>query len=75
LPSLGHASYVCSPDQTGEALVLDAHRDVAVYFEFGQANGLSIRYAVDTHQHNDYLSGIIELKQRGSVDLLAAARV
>jgi len=37
--------------------------------------GLGIRYAVDTHQHNDYLSGIIELKQRGSVDLLAAARV
>jgi hydroxyacylglutathione hydrolase len=37
--------------------------------------GLHIRYAVDTHQHNDYLSGIIELKQRGSVDLLAAARV
>jgi hydroxyacylglutathione hydrolase len=42
LPSLGHASYVIGLEQTGEALVLDARRDVAVYFEFAQANDASM---------------------------------
>jgi hydroxyacylglutathione hydrolase len=33
-----------------------------------------IRYAVDSHQHNDYLTGICELPARGDVELLAGAR-
>lgn len=74
LESLGHASYFVGSEETGEALVLDVRRDVESYFETARREGMRIRYACDTHQHNDYLSGICELPQREDVKLLAGAR-
>jgi hydroxyacylglutathione hydrolase len=74
LESLGHASYLIGSEQTGEALVLDVRRDVDVYFQAARAQGLRIAYAADTHQHNDYVTGICELRGRGEVELLASAR-
>ncbi len=72
--SLGHASYLIGSEQTGEALVLDVRRDVDQYYDFARTAGLNIRFAADTHQHNDYLSGITELRRRSPVELLASAR-
>ncbi|MCG6940236.1 MAG: MBL fold metallo-hydrolase [Thiohalocapsa sp.] len=74
LESLGHASYLVGSEDTGHALVLDVRRDVETYFAEARAQGLRIRYACDTHQHNDYLSGICELPNRADVQLLAGAR-
>jgi hydroxyacylglutathione hydrolase len=74
LESLGHASYLVGSEQTGEALVLDVRRDVDIYFREARAQGMRIAYAADTHQHNDYLTGICELPVRGEVQLLASAR-
>ena len=74
LESLGHASYFVGSQETGEALVLDVRRDVDIYFEAARQQGMRIRYAVDTHQHNDYVTGICELPARGDVQLLAGAR-
>jgi len=71
LQSLGHASYLVGSEQTGEALVLDVRRDVDVYFAAARQHGMRIRYAADTHQHNDYLTGICELPARTEVELLA----
>ena len=67
LPSLGHASYLVGSEESGEALVLDVRRDVETYFAEAREQGMRIRYACDTHQHNDYLSGICELPERGEV--------
>ncbi|MFO8153826.1 MBL fold metallo-hydrolase [Thioalkalivibrio sp.] len=74
LESLGHASYFIGSEDTGEALVLDVRRDVDDYLEEAQARGMRLRYAADSHQHNDYLSGICELPARADVQLLAGAR-
>lgn len=74
LESLGHASYFLGSEETGEALVLDARRDVEAYFQEARRQGMRIRYAADTHQHNDYLSGICELPQRDDIQLLAGGR-
>lgn len=74
LPSLGHASYLVGSEESGEAFVLDVRRDVETYFAEAREQGMRIRYACDTHQHNDYLSGISELPERGEVQLLAGAR-
>ncbi|MDT8319877.1 MAG: rhodanese-like domain-containing protein [Xanthomonadales bacterium] len=74
LEALGHASYLIGSEETGEAFVLDVRRDVEQYYDFAREQGLTIRYASDTHQHNDYLTGITELKQRSPVELLAGAR-
>jgi len=74
LESLGHASYFVGSEATGEALVLDVRRDVDIYFQEARAQGMRLKYATDTHQHNDYLSGICELPERGDIQLLAGAR-
>lgn len=74
LESLGHASYLIGSEQTGEALVLDVRRDVDAYFSAARARELRIAYACDTHQHNDYATGICELPQRSDVQLLGSAR-
>jgi hydroxyacylglutathione hydrolase len=74
LESLGHASYFVGSEETGEAFVLDVRRDVEAYFDEARRQEMRIRYAADTHQHNDYLTGICELPERGDVQLLAGAR-
>lgn len=70
LPSLGHASYLIGDEKTGQALILDAQRNVADYYATARQQGLRIGYAIDTHGHNDYLSGITEVAARGDVELL-----
>lgn len=74
LESLGHASYLIGSEESGEAFVLDVRRDVDQYYDVARSKGLTIRFAADTHQHNDYLTGITELEQRGPVELMASAR-
>lgn len=73
-PSLGHASYLLGSEETGEALVLDVRRDVDDYYDFARTQGLRIAYAADTHQHNDYLTGITQLQSKAAVELLSGAR-
>lgn len=74
LPALGHASYLIGSEETGEMLALDVRRDVDEYFKEARNQEMRIAYAADTHQHNDYVSGICELPQRDDVQLLAGAR-
>lgn len=64
LASLGHASYMIGDSGTGRALVLDPRRDVDIYVDAARAEGLRIAFAMDTHGHNDYLSGLSELRAR-----------
>lgn len=73
LQSLGHASYLVGDEATGAALVLDPRRDVGGYFEEARGREMRIRYAMDTHGHNDYLSGLQELAARQDVGLLGYA--
>jgi hydroxyacylglutathione hydrolase len=74
LKSLGHASYLVASEETGEALILDPRRDVDIYFAEAREQGLRIRYVADTHQHNDYVSGICEFAPRAKIQLLSGAR-
>jgi hydroxyacylglutathione hydrolase len=61
LENLGHASYLVGDEASGEALILDPQRDVRRYLEVARTRGLRIAYVIDTHGHNDYLSGISEV--------------
>jgi hydroxyacylglutathione hydrolase len=70
LESLGHASYLVGDERTGAALVLDLRRDVGIYFEEARRNGLRITLGVDSHGHNDYLSGLSQLATHQQVSLL-----
>ncbi len=73
LESLGHASYLIASDDTGEALVVDPRRDVDVYLRSAHEQGYRIRWVLDTHQHNDYLSGLLELVARTGATALGSA--
>jgi hydroxyacylglutathione hydrolase len=64
LENLGHASYLVGDEASGEALILDPQRDVSQYLDAARTRGLRIGYVIDTHGHNDYLSGISEVVAR-----------
>jgi hydroxyacylglutathione hydrolase len=73
LEALGHASYLVGDDATGQALVLDPRRDVDVYLDAARSEGLRITHVLDTHGHNDYLSGLSELTARTGAQVLGSA--
>jgi hydroxyacylglutathione hydrolase len=73
LESLGHASYLVGSEETGEALVLDPQRQVDDYFAVARSQGMRVRYGIDSHGHNDYLSGLAELTSRQRVTVLGSA--
>jgi hydroxyacylglutathione hydrolase len=62
LACLAHASYMLGSQ--GEAIVVDPQRDVDIYLEAAEQQGLSIRHVFETHLHADFVSGHKELAAR-----------
>ncbi len=58
---LAQASYLIGCQRKGEAVVVDARRDINVYRELAAANGMKIVAVTETHIHADFLSGTREL--------------
>jgi hydroxyacylglutathione hydrolase len=58
---LGNTSYLVASEAAGLAAVIDPERDVDRYFRMAEGLGLRLRYALDTHLHNDFVSGVREL--------------
>jgi hydroxyacylglutathione hydrolase len=61
IDGLGHLSTLLSDDSAGVAAVVDPRRDVDVYLEAARERDLRITHVVETHLHNDYVSGGREL--------------
>jgi len=59
--SLAQASYFIGCQAKGEAIVIDAQRDIDVYLEIAKQNKLTITHITETHIHADFLSGSREL--------------
>ena len=63
---LGNSSYLIGSEATGLAAVIDPQRDIDRYLQVAEGLGLRLTYALDTHLHNDFISGARELAaQRG----------
>lgn len=60
-PGIAHVSYVLGSD--GEALVVDPRRDIDVYLDTLQAQGLRLRYVLQTHRQEDFVLGMKALAQ------------
>ncbi len=58
---LGHLSALVVDDDARVAAVVDPRRDVDIYLETARAQDLRIVGVVETHLHNDYVSGGREL--------------
>lgn len=61
---LAHASYLVGCQVTGEALVIDPGRDVAIYLQTAESHNLRLTGAAETHIHADFVSGARELAER-----------
>jgi hydroxyacylglutathione hydrolase len=70
---LAQASYLVGCQRTGEALVVDATRDVDQYVRAARANGLRVSHVTETHIHADFLSGSRELAAVTGAELLLSA--
>jgi len=68
--NLAQASYLLGCAATGEALVIDANRDIDQYVEAATAEGMRITHVTETHIHADFVSGSRELAHRTSATLL-----
>ena len=66
---LAQASYLVGCAATGEALVIDPHRDVAEYLRAAEREGMRITHVTETHIHADFVSGSRELAQRAGATL------
>ena len=68
-PAIAQASYLIGCQRTGEAVVIDANRDVEQYIAAAEQEGLRIAHVTETHIHADYVSGSRELAQRTGASL------
>jgi len=59
--SLAQASYFIGCQASGEAIVIDAKRDIDTYLEIARQNNLKITHIAETHIHADFLAGSREL--------------
>ena len=70
--SLGNSSYiVCSEEQ--KTCVVDPVRDIDIYTREAEALGYRILYSLETHVHNDFVSGSRELTARVGTLVCASA--
>jgi hydroxyacylglutathione hydrolase len=60
-PELGNSSFLVADPDSGEALVIDPFRDVEPYLAAAEQLGVRIGHALETHLHNDFVSGCREL--------------
>jgi hydroxyacylglutathione hydrolase len=61
IEGLGHLSALIADEAAGVAAVVDPRRDVDVYLDAAKEDNLRITHVVETHLHNDYVSGGREL--------------
>ncbi len=58
---IAQGAYLIGCQSTGEAVVIDAHRDIQIFLDDAKANNLKIVAVLETHMHADYLSAVPEL--------------
>jgi len=57
IEGLGHLSTLVVDESAGVAAVVDPRRDVDIYLDAARTAGLRITHVIETHLHNDYVSG------------------
>ncbi len=61
IQSLSNNSYVVGSEHSGQCAVIDPARDIDQYTNIASSHGVRIVYALETHLHNDFISGAREL--------------
>ena len=71
-PELGNTTYLVSDPDSGDAVAVDPLRDVAQYLDRAGELGVRITHALETHVHNDFVSGARELAAEAGAAIGAA---
>ena len=67
-PGLGDTTYVLIED--GQAIVVDPQRDIDRFEEVLSSTDAELRYVLETHVHNDYISGGRDLAKKAGGELV-----
>ncbi|HEX9038973.1 MAG TPA: MBL fold metallo-hydrolase [Ktedonobacterales bacterium] len=70
---LGNSAYLVGSRAAGEAVLIDPLRDIEPYLARAEALGLRVVNALETHIHNDFVSGAREVAQATGARLGASA--
>ncbi len=73
LEGLGHQSYLVADEASGVAAVVDPRRDIEIYLAAAERMGVRITHVFETHVHNDYVTGALELNARVGATIVTAA--
>jgi hydroxyacylglutathione hydrolase len=68
---LGHQSYCVTDSESGVAAIIDPRRDVDVYLQAASNAGVRITHVLETHIHNDYITGSRELAAKTGATIVA----
>jgi hydroxyacylglutathione hydrolase len=68
-PELGNSSFMVADRERGVAAVIDPLRDVDAYLSRADSLGVKVAHALDTHLHNDFVSGRRELQAEVGTDI------
>ena len=71
-PALGDRSYLATDGTV--ALVIDPQRDIDRVLDLVSELGVTITHVAETHIHNDYVTGGLELAERTGANYLVDAR-
>lgn len=70
---LGNSSHLLLVPEAGLAVAIDPMRDIAQYLEVVGPAGLKLAWALETHVHNDFVSGARELRAEAGATVGAGA--
>ncbi len=68
-PGIAHVAYVLA--ESGEAVLVDPRRDLDDYLAVLRANGLTLRYVLETHRQEDFEMGGAELRRLTGARIVA----
>ena len=68
-PELGNASFLVADRDSQVAVLIDPLRDVEAYLSKADSLGVKVTHALDTHLHNDFVSGRRELHAEAGTDI------
>ncbi len=70
-PGLGDTTYLVTYD--GRGLIIDPQRDIDRFLEHMSALNVEPRWVLETHLHNDYVSGAVVAAERTGAELILPA--
>jgi hydroxyacylglutathione hydrolase len=70
--TLGNNTYLLAVGR--DAALVDPQRDAWRFLAAEESQGLTIRYVLETHVHNDYVSGALEVRAATGAQVVAPAK-